>query len=306
MANNALKHLVSTFSLILSCSSAQAAFNFDYFGQEPPGHTKKPFTPRIPGLETGVLTSLIFTPDGKACYFTLKTEKTSQIYVRREQGGNWSQPLPVNFPDGGNWIHGFSPDGNRLYFSARKHERFHRRSVYVRTRTADGWSTAQYLPAPININESVIGIAVSAQEDLYFCSWRKPGKGQCDLWWAKNTDGFFPTTTNLTHLNTKTSECSVMLAPQDRCLVFYSWRSGGQGKADLYVCLPTDNGQWSHPRNMGPRVNTPEGETPLAFSPDGRYMFFYHAGKPHWIETQAVIPEILSDTRIEHPLSNRD
>jgi hypothetical protein len=33
----------------------------------------------------------------------------------------------------------------------------------------------------------------------------------------------------------------------------------------------------------------------MTFSPDGQYMFFYHAGKPHWIATRAVIPEIISN-----------
>jgi len=291
MMNAKMTHVVLVLGMVFLDFGARATpaeWSFDYFGEEPPGLEMKRFNPHIPGLETGELERLIFTPDGKACYFIMKTGDVSQVYLRQEKDGLWSQPAPVHFPDEWTSIHAFSPDGKRLYFSAG-------RTVYVRTRTDDGWSGAQALPEPVNFDKSVIGIAVGTREDLYFCSWRKPGQGKCDLWVAQRVNGVFPKVESLSSLNTPTSECSVMLGPGDCCLVFYSWRPGGHGQADLYVSLPDETGGWAAPRNLGPRVNTKEGEVPMTFSPDGQYMFFYRAGKPYWIATRAVIPGISSN-----------
>ena len=285
--------LVFMFTSLCNANSHLSDWTFDYFGEEPPGQTMKPFDPCFPN-HIGTLHTLIFTPDGNECYFTLKADKKSQLYTRQVENDVWSSIVPVNFPDGGTTIQGFSPNGQRLYFCTGPNEHFDKRGVYVRTRTTQGWSTAKRLPSPVNDENgskeyAVIDLAISNNEDLYFCTWRKPGKGKCDLWWAQRTNDMFPTTENLRELNTPSSECSVMLSPDNRYLVFYSWRRGGYGKADLYLCTRSPNNTWSPPLNLGPTVNTSEGECPMTFSPDGKYMFFYHHGKPHWISTEAII-----------------
>jgi Tol biopolymer transport system component len=48
----------------------------------------------------------------------------------------------------------------------------------------------------------------------------------------------------------------------------------GLGLTDLYVSFGNDDGTWTEPRNMGPRVNSPSNEGCPIVSPDGRYLFF--------------------------------
>ncbi len=282
---------------------AFAEFDFDYFGEETPGLEAKRFNPRISGLEGWQLDWVQFTPDGKECYFIMKSNDVYKVYLRAKKDGVWSEPELVEFPDGAASIHGFSPDGNRLYFSAQPSDNFAQSGVYVRTRTADGWSRGERLPGPVNQDHAnrVIGMTVGAYEDLYFCTWRQPCLGQCDVWCAKNVDGAFPAAENLTVLNTPTSECMIISGPNDSFLVFYSWRPGGYGQADLYVSFPTAD-SWTVPKNLGPRVNTGQGEVPMTLSPDGKYVFFYSAGNACWIETRAVVPDpngTITNTRTE-------
>ena len=282
---------ILTLSLCLSARGQVPFDDFDYFGVEPPGLEAKRFNPQISGLEGRQMLSIHFTPDGNECYFIMQSDDTRKVYLRTKNDGTWSEPRPVEFPDGGTSIHGFSPDGSRLYFSAQTSDNFEQSGVYVRTRTADGWSSAERLPEPVNQDHAnrVIGLTVGASEDLYFCTWRQPCLGQCDVWCAKYVDGTFPAAENLRILNTSTSECTVICGLKDSFLVFYSWRPGGFGQADLYVGF-RDGDTWTVPKNLGPHVNTNQGEVPQTMSPDGKYMFFYSSGNLHWIETRAVLP----------------
>ncbi len=265
---------------------AHGAFDFDYFGAEPPGLEKKRFNPHLAGLEDRELSSIHFTPDGNECYLALKKGDTEEVFLRKRIEGTWSELGPVKFPDGITSIMGFSPDGKRLYCLLRRKRTA---DVYVRTRTADGWSAAEQLSGPVNHEQGVIGLSVGAHEDLYFCSWRSPGQGACDVWRARRVDGSFSAPENLAVLNTPTSECTIVSGLNDRFVIFYSWRPGGFGQADLYVSFPKGD-TWTAPKNLGPRVNTAKGEVPQTLSPDEKYLFFYSEGALWWIETRAILP----------------
>ena len=280
--------------MILFASTASLAygeFDFDYFGLERPGMEKKQFNPSIGGLEGRDLKSIHFTPDGNECYFTVAQGTAREVFLREKKGGLWGSPRPAPFVDGDTWINGFSPDGKRLYYVAQSPDNPEQSGVYVRTRTVDGWSRGERLPEPVNLDYAnrVIGMAVGAHEDLYFCTWRPPCLGQCDVWRARYVNGTFPVAENLRVLNTPTSECMVITGQSDRFVVFYSWRPGGFGQADLYVSF-SQGDTWTPPRNLGSRVNTAGGEVPQTLSPDEKYMFFYSGGVLFWIETRAVLP----------------
>lgn len=266
---------------------AYGAFDFDYFGLERPGLEKKQFNPSLSGLEDREPLSIHFTPDGTECYLLLKKDDTREVFLAERKAGVWSGLQTVSFPDGITSIKGFSPNGHRLYFLVK---RGRTADVHVRTRTADGWSAAERLPEPVNHEQGVIGLSVGTNEDLYFCSWRSPGQGACDVWHAKRRiDGGFSAPENLAVLNTPTSECSIVSGLNGRFVIFYSWRPGGLGQADLYVSFSKDD-TWTTPRNLGPRVNTAKGEVPQTLSPDEKYLFFYSEGALCWIETRAILP----------------
>ena len=273
--------------LVFSTLSVQVTLSQEstvgpYFGLPSPGLEKKPFNPTIPALEGQTVSSIHFTPDGQECYLRTQMGDTDEVFLSKKEGGIWQPIKAVTFADGKTGIAGFSPDSNRLYFVDKS-------GAYIRTRTAAGWSAAQRLSTPVNSEEGrVIGLSVGAHEDLYFCSWRPPTQGACDVWRARYVDGDFPATEILTVLNSPTSECQVICGPDDSYLIFYSWRPGGFGRADLYVTYRSGD-TWTHPRNLGPKVNSNQGEVPQTISPDGKYLFFYSNGQLYWIETSTVL-----------------
>ena len=71
-------------------------------------------------------------------------------------------------------------------------------------------------------------------------------------------------------------------------LVYSARRSGGLGGKDLYVVFATGNGTWTGPVNLGPRVNSPQGESSPTLSPDGRALFFSRGDNVWWISTRVI------------------
>lgn len=58
---------------------------------------------------------------------------------------------------------------------------------------------------------------------------------------------------------------------------FISERLGGEGRSDIYTVTKVGN-NWSKPVNLGKTINTPENETTVHVSPDGKYLFFSSKG----------------------------
>jgi Tol biopolymer transport system component len=64
------------------------------------------------------------------------------------------------------------------------------------------------------------------------------------------------------------------IARDESFLIFESDREGGAGSIDLYICFKDSNNNWSTPKNMGPKINSPAAERFAGLSPDGKYFFF--------------------------------
>ena len=62
-------------------------------------------------------------------------------------------------------------------------------------------------------------------------------------------------------------------------LYFASNRPGGYGQGDLYVAFKSPSG-WDPPVNLGPKINTAQGEWNLEISKDGNTLFFEASGRP--------------------------
>src|SRR5262249_24545065 len=66
----------------------------------------------------------------------------------------------------------------------------------------------------------------------------------------------------------------VIVAPDESFLLLAPFgRKDGYGSFDIYVS-EQKNGEWTAPRNLGPKINTDERDYSPRFSPDGRYLFW--------------------------------
>jgi len=170
----------------------------------------------------------------------------------------------------------FSKDGNRLYFGYGGPEPT---DIWVVQRSAGGWSNPQVLPPPINSSKRDIAYTETADGTVYFTSDRPGGKGNDDLWRARQAPGQPLQAENLTNLNTSAWDAGSCMPPDGSYLIFTSERPGGICYADLYVTFADGNGGWSTPANLNnycPGINT-RGvltTTDATLSPDGKFLFF--------------------------------
>jgi Tol biopolymer transport system component len=115
---------------------------------------------------------------------------------------------------------------------------------------------------------------------LYFASDRPGGSGGPDLWVAtrKAINGSWENPVNLgPTINGPEQDASPSLSPDGHELYVVSTtpRPGGQGDSDLWVTRrATVSAPWRPPENLGPVVNSPQGDGTPQLSRDGHALYF--------------------------------
>ncbi len=75
-------------------------------------------------------------------------------------------------------------------------------------------------------------------------------------------------------VNTSYYEDAACVSADGKYLFFVSERTGGYGKADIYMSTRVSKDFWSEPVNLGPEVNSKYDENGLFLFPDGKTLFF--------------------------------
>jgi hypothetical protein len=168
----------------------------------------------------------------------------------------------------------FHPDGSKLFFLSHRGEGGER--IWWVDRTADGWSEPQLVDDGPNTMSKHWQFSVAANGSIYFNSGDPGGLGAGDLYVSRFVDGRYTEPVNLgAPVNSELSEDRPFIAPAESYLLFVRLTPpDGLGLTDLYVSFRRDDGTWTPPRNMGPRVNSPANEGCPIVAPDGRYLFF--------------------------------
>ncbi len=78
-------------------------------------------------------------------------------------------------------------------------------------------------------------------------------------------------------VNTTYHEPSIFFSDDNTKLFIVSDRPGGLGGLDIYLSIK-EKGQWTEPKNLGPKVNTPYDEDAPYFDPDGITLYFSSKG----------------------------
>jgi Tol biopolymer transport system component len=223
---------------------------------------------------------ITFSPDGKAFYIA---QDRSEIMVSHFQSGLWSPPTPAEFSgeyrDGDPFL---SPDGSQLFFWSTRPVAGRQRkamALWVVDRNGDRWGAPRDLGESINGTDGGPGFpAVTSSGNLYFMANRPDSIGGLDIYRARRTGSGYATQENLgPAINSKHSELDAYVAPDESYIVFTSNRPGGLGGGDLYVST-RQNGGWSAPRNLGPRINSAGFECCPSASPDGKHFYFTTQG----------------------------
>jgi len=232
-----------------------------------------------------------FTPDGKTCYFTMKSPSTISssvvvICVSHFQNGQWTAPEIASFSGK---YHDFnpciSPDGEKLFFiSSRPFE--NRKSadadIWMVKKTDNGWSEPENIGAPVNTKGWELGCSVASDGTLYFSTTGISGNP--DLYKSKFENGKYQKPESLgDSINSIYSETDLFIAPDQNYILFASQgRPDGMSDAgasvsyprgDLYISFNKD-GKWTSPKNLGADINSIAEESNPWVSHDGTTLYF--------------------------------
>lgn len=202
------------------------------------------------------------------------------FYFSKKVDGEWTKPEPLkaintNANEGAQTI---SADGQWMFFTAcGREDSYGSCDIYFCRKTATGWSKPKNIGQPVNTPYWESQPCFSADgQTLYFVSNRPGGKGSLDIWMAsiiKMDTGGMPIFGNLKNLgdsiNTRGTETSPFIHPDNKTLYFSSDGLAGVGELDIYVSRKNKEGEWGTPVNIGYPINTPRDDDGLRLNADG-------------------------------------
>ncbi len=303
---SALQVLFNSIATIVTLSGATQTIN--YLNQPPPGMEARLFAPGIISTQQYEHSAPAFAPDGSVVLWTvMDTAYRGSLLEMRFQNGAWSKPSRPSFADStaDDFYPSFSPDGKTLFFSSRRNApagfgKLKDMRIWQVERTAGGWGK----PVPVDTTVSKgmeYAHSVGTSGTIYFSG---PGTtaSNFEIQKAAFRNGHYAKPVPLpAAINGAGYEDGPFVAPDESFLIFESHRAEGtNGQLSLFICFRQTDGSWSLPVNMGPKINSGQGERFARLSPDGRYLFFGSFRNPqpggrgadiYWIDAK-VIDEI--------------
>lgn len=261
-----------------SCKEQVTDLKGYYFNQPSPGDSAVVFAPGIFSLTDRLESNIVFSPDGKECYFgvlEIEDNKASyKIYYSKYEKNKWMEQIEAPFSINNDVSDPYlSADGKRLYFSKNG-------NIWMVERTFEGWSEPQILPLPINSDYREASYTETTDSIVYLASKRPDGFGGYDLWriCRSGSDQFLKAENFGPNMNSSAFDVSPFIAPDGSYLIFGSERNGRRGAAHLYISFNKGKGDWTTPVNMnssGAKVNNKTAHhSGASLSPDGKYLFF--------------------------------
>jgi Tol biopolymer transport system component len=272
--------ILVTVTLFISKAQTNSIVKGKYLGQKPPGTTAVLFAKGIVTTDSIEHSAPAFSPDGKIVLWTkiYKGHPTFLVEMRM-QNGVWTQPSLPSFASNiaDDFYPAFSTDGSKLYFSSRRplpvgYPKNEDMWIWVVEKKFNGWGT------PVPLDTTIMkgfeyAHSISKKGTLFFSSRRR---GTFDIFSAKLINNKYQQPQLLQNdINTSAYQDGPFIAPDESYLIFESQRPEGiEGSIDLFICFKQKDGNWSKPKNMGPKINTKYSERFASVSPDGQYLFF--------------------------------
>jgi len=227
---------------------------------------------------------LSFTSDGRTAFFNRSVPRSNVyvIFTSVFRQGRWSEPEVAPF-SGQYWDFDpvVSPDGSRIFFGSDRpapgqSDRDKDFDIWMIEKTADGWSEPRRLDDTVNSAADETFASAAANGTLYFVSGRDGGRQHLGIFRSKLVDGHYQAAERLNGpINAPENwSLEVLVAPDERYLLLVPYnRKDSYGSFDIYVS-EQQNGEWTAPRNLGPKINTAARDYSPRFSPDGKYLFW--------------------------------
>ncbi len=214
----------------------------------------------------------VISSDGKTLYYIresydeIKDAATDIYYSEQQQDGNWSLAKNMGAPinnSSHNGLISVSADGNTLILMNTYNEDGSPKGpgISISQKTDIGWEIPKKIIIEDYYNNSkyVEYCLSSNKKTLIMAVNRKDTYGDKDLYVSFKNDSTFSIPINMgAILNTKESDASPFLAPDDKTLYFSTSGHPGYGSNDIFVTRRLDDTwtNWSKPENLGPEINS--------------------------------------------------
>jgi Tol biopolymer transport system component len=232
-----------------------------------------------------------FTPDGKICYFSLKSPSTINSHIAvicfsEFRNDQWNEPEIAAFSGTyADFNPVISPDGNKLFFISNRPLPGKKRAdtnIWKVEKTSRGWTEPAPLSDLINTSGWELGCSVSSDGTLYFSTTGISGNP--DLYRSRFREGKYQAPESLgKEINTTAAETDPFIAPDQSYILFASsgrtdamsdsGASVSYPRSDLYISY-FKNGQWTEAKNLGREINSNADESNPWVSHDGRTIYF--------------------------------
>jgi hypothetical protein len=252
-----------------------------FLGQTPPGIEPVPFASDILTAEKHPHGQLSLSSDMKEAFWSamLADGPEETVFFSTFDGNAISKPTRVPFvADSGNGGATLSPDGKRIYFTAKwpsGDSSATRTGICYVEKTGNGWSKPVAIESTVDTLMTKGQVTVARSGNVYFSgrvlTSRKPTIYVCEF-----VDGKYQAPRELTGPISSLPLCLDPWVDPDEKFMLVSCPppTGSPMLTDIGISLPQADGTWSLPVSVGASVNTGAFERFASLSPDGKYLFF--------------------------------
>jgi outer membrane protein OmpA-like peptidoglycan-associated protein len=238
----------------------------------------------------------IISADGKTMYICRNNHpgnvagKGNDIWVTQLLGkGQWSALKSIGTPlnnDGANFVVSVSPDNNSLVVANHYKEDGSQggNGLSITHKTKTGWAIpkAMQIRNYYNKDRYVGYFLCSDNKTLILSVRRDDSQGQKDLYvsFLKEDETWSVPLNMGTTVNTFENEANPFVAADGKTLYFASKGHMGYGAHDIFVCKRLDNTwtNWSSPKNLGPKINTPKEDLSFYLTAKGDLAYLSSGG----------------------------
>jgi len=269
-----------------------------YVGEPLPGRVPRLFSPEILSSSVFDHAAPAFTRDGREVFWAVVfDDDTGCLMGIKMEGDHWTElkPLPFSESRFRDICPTLSADESKVFFTscrpARPGEKTGPYNMWVVERTADGWSEPRLLAPEIASGKDGRPL-FTADGTMYFGSWREGAVDGSNIFISRPAGGKYGTPVRLDASFNTSKIMPTYVSPDERFLIFESFRPGGMGRSDFWTSSKTADGSWGPAVNLGEPVNSGSNEWFGGFSPDGKYFFFVSDrngnNDMYWVEAAAI------------------
>ena len=284
-----MRNLIYLLAIVLfSCSQKNSECNFpelkgEYLGQYQPEDSALLFAPNI--VSTGMADrDIAIYPDGSEIYFCRNIGNFSfaTIFYTKLINETWTKPQVLEFATNPEYIYiepFISSDGLKMYFASNMPIEgipAGIMNIWISERINNSWGEPHPIGAPINTQSDQYFPSLTHNGTLYFTSEDSLTNEEF-IYRSKIIDGQYQKPELLPkNINMGLARFNAFISPnEDFIIVPVYGMPDSYGGTDYYIVFRDESDNWSKPMNMGPEVNSANGqEWSASLSPDGKFLFF--------------------------------